>query len=64
MERRFGGSGHEGHRGAPPLVWSGGERGVSGPREETRIFNEMLVLSDKLAQREEKSLTEFGAMSP
>ena len=56
MERRFGGSGHEGHRGAPPLVWSGGERGVSGPREETRIFNEMLVLSDKLAQREEKSL--------
>ena len=33
MERRFGGSGHEGHKGAPPLLWFGGERGVSGPRE-------------------------------
>ena len=33
MERRFGGSGHEGHRGAPPSSWFGGSRGVSGPRE-------------------------------
>ena len=33
MERRFGGCGHEGHRGAPPSSWFGGSRGVSGPRE-------------------------------
>ena len=33
MGRRFGGSCHEGHRGAPPSSWFGGSRGVSGPRE-------------------------------
>ena len=33
MERRFGGSGHEGHKGGTPspLVWRG-ERGVGAPR--------------------------------
>ena len=60
MERRFGGSGHEGHRGAPPLLWFGGERGVSGPREVIRIFVKFLVLSDKLAAtRGKEPVTEF-----
>ena len=54
MERRFGGSGHEGHWGAPPLLWFGGERGVSGAREVRRIHVEFLIFLTRLLQRVEK----------
>ena len=60
MERRFGGCGHEGHWGAPPLFWFGGESGVSGPREVYRIQVELLFILTRMLQRVEKEpVTEF-----
>ena len=57
MERRFGGSGHEGHRGAPPSSWFGGSRGVSGPREvivSTMSSIELLRFQTNWLQRVKK----------